>query len=115
MRLIRRCQIPECEIVSSTDFNPYWLENAVPFEDSKPVRCMRYSPILNSKVYPELNSCEAYAFNRSAVVECLDGEFIFRTDEISIVNEVSRPEEREGGHWYENEFYCCCHVVQHHV
>lgn len=90
-----RCRIPECDIAARVEYNPHWLEYAVPFKQSRPVKCYRYQSITphaeqhNSLILTDdQQSCDVNSFNRSAIRGCSEDGFVYRTDEISIVNEV---------------------------
>ena len=85
------------------EFKPDWLPNAVPFQNNNPEKCYRYerlphndSAISYSQGHNHFNDrnviafCEAIFFNRSSRVYCKDDGFIFKSEEISIVNEVCR-------------------------
>lgn len=75
-----RCRINECESVSSTDFNPNWIQNAVPFDDNNPSKCYRYTFLNNTE-------CLANSFD-SNIYRC--DEFMYNTKDKTLVNEVIR-------------------------
>lgn len=78
-----RCRINECETVSSTDFNPNWIQNAVPFDNDKPSKCYRYNFLNNTDT-----ECIANSFDKSDINRCY--EFIYNTKDKTLVNEVIR-------------------------
>lgn len=69
----------------------------MPFKNSRPEKCYRFQPLkLNRSDHKlfytnnELNGhCDKTSFNQSMIIKCPDDNFIYRTDEISIVNEVN--------------------------
>lgn len=71
-------------------FKPNWLEYSTPFKNGRPSSCQRFESIHNSTTSSDL-SCEIGSFNRSLVSNCVEGPMLFRTDELSIVNEVFDP------------------------
>lgn len=78
-----RCFIPECEFLDTKSYEPPWLPNAVPFSNGKPSNCYRYASVSNEIQL----SCPASNFNRSNIIRC--NQHIYKTSEISILNEVS--------------------------
>lgn len=82
-----RCAIVDCDNNKNITFNPAWLENSVPFENGLPENCHRFERISDIK---ETRQCDMESFNRSAVLNCDNGPMVFRTDELSIVNEVHK-------------------------
>lgn len=87
--LLCSCSIPECETLKSATFEPDWLHNAMPFENKKPVHCQRYA--FNSTNHGSLwlSECTKDDFDSSNILRC--NKFKYRTDEISILNEVPTP------------------------
>lgn len=82
-----RCLIPECETseTAKLQFIPSWIQDAVPFRDSEPWKCKRYKPLANTTFHhPE--EC-IVSFSPEEVENCK--EWVFATDEVTIVNEVS--------------------------
>lgn len=85
-----RCPIPECESPNSDgdwsdlEYNPSWLENAIPFEKSLPKKCVRYLYIRNTTIS---DACAAENFDTNVQVDCF--EAVFDDYESTIVNEVS--------------------------
>lgn len=93
-----RCKIPECDVTDRDgriEFQPAWLPLAVPFDNDAsgmPDRCSRYRPIDAETAVLRRNGsakavCPATAFNQSTVMRC--DEFVFASDEVTIVNAVS--------------------------
>lgn len=79
--IFRRCKVPICD--NSSKYQSDWIENAVPYVDDKPSRCLRYHMIdANSP-----NTCASSNFNKSFVETC--SEFVYKNEEITIVNDVS--------------------------
>ncbi|KAF5303517.1 hypothetical protein FQR65_LT08216 [Abscondita terminalis] len=75
-----RCEIPECELVSS-DFVPNWWQNAIPpDDDNNPSQCIRYRRISNNS-----HSCNASDFDRSVTESC--DNYVYETTEISIIQD----------------------------
>lgn len=98
-----RCYIPECDDIEYSQYDTEWLKNAVPFMQSKPSKCYRYESTTNTEIIPShiTNSdrqtnivnqfcAKEESFNKSHIVRCNQDGLIFRTDEISIANEVMR-------------------------
>lgn len=74
------------------EYEPDWLQFAVPFENAKPTKCQRFGlhaqprPITPTRANNA--SCAANLFNRTNIVDCELNGFVYKTDEVSIVNEV---------------------------
>lgn len=83
-----RCHIPYCEISNQTVFEPHWLSNAIPYTNGKPEKCSRYKFIGNSLYFYPSDYCKKDLFNQSIVENCGNDGFVFKSDEISIQNEV---------------------------
>lgn len=83
-----RCQIPECDDVQHPQFEVEWMQNAIPFKNSKLMKCHRYEPmkLVNAS---DQQYCEKDVFNQSSIVRCDQNGLIYKTDEVSIVNSVS--------------------------
>ncbi|XP_044756384.1 solute carrier family 22 member 1-like isoform X2 [Coccinella septempunctata] len=70
-----RCLVPECD-GSSPKYDPWWLSNAVPFDDdNKPERCSMYAHVNTSGV----DNCTANAFDINHIVKC--NSYVFQNDE----------------------------------
>ncbi|XP_021942807.1 organic cation transporter protein-like isoform X1 [Zootermopsis nevadensis] len=86
MSLPCRCRIPECD-GEEDSFCPNWLQDAVPFEgpdsQSRPVRCLRYTPRNISTPFDE--ECSSDMFDRNNNVRCQ--EWVYNGEETTIVNE----------------------------
>lgn len=74
-----RCRISECETNSSTNFNPNWIENAVPFDDGNPSTCYRYK-------FLDDTECSATSFDKTNIYRC--DEYMYNTNDKTLVNEV---------------------------
>lgn len=76
-----RCLISECEPINSNEFDPDWLEHAIPFKDGHPDQCTRYQFIgsVDSK-------CAEEDFNRSQILAC-DG-YIMKNNEQRLLSHV---------------------------
>lgn len=87
--LLCSCLIPECETLETATFEPDWLQNAVPFQNKKPLHCKRYA--FNSTDHGSLwrSECTKNDFDTSNIIRC--NTFKYRTDELSVLNEVSSP------------------------
>lgn len=81
---VHRCKIPECD-KNVTEYSPSWLENAVPLRHNEPEKCFRYP----SKMYSNSSAqeCSFDAFDNTKQVKC--DEFVYKTNEVTILNEVS--------------------------
>lgn len=77
-----RCQIPVCESNLTGDYNPNWINIAIPFEDGKPKSCVRYK-YLNAT---DNNQCDAVNFDRNIEENC--DKIFFDDYERTIANEV---------------------------
>lgn len=75
---------------------PNWIDNIIPITDSNPSKCHRYANSNTSREYsyysvnrsvsvPEF--CTKHTTNK--LVRCDHDGFIYKTDEISIQNEVT--------------------------
>lgn len=79
-----RCRISECESSNAGDYEyqPNWLESAVPFENDLPKSCIRYAFQNNTG-----NECTSSGnFDRSIENEC--SKWIYDDYENTIVKEV---------------------------
>lgn len=86
---LKRCRIPECDGKENVVvYKPNWLNNAIPFNNNgEPETCSRFA---SKHLYNESEYfCHANAFDRSEIMGCENGEMVYKTDEISIVNEVN--------------------------
>lgn len=71
------------------EYTPGWLPAAVPFTiDGKPERCNRYEPVDGGLDVDGEPCTTAMCFNSSSVQRC-GGDFVFATEELTIVNAVS--------------------------
>lgn len=91
------CKIPECDSPEGQNaYRPDWLRHAIPIgANGKPSQCLRYAAAA-ADTSGESNSgltCPAWSFNQSATVEC--DEFVFATDEVTLVNEVGNEAIRD--------------------
>lgn len=101
-----RCYIPECDNIDSPVYATHWLSNSIPFEHSKPSKCHRYefTGYLDTHSNADSHSnrtvdvhtldsnqicIKEESFNKSRIIRCDNDGFVYRTDEISIANEVS--------------------------
>lgn len=73
-------------MVDSKVYEPLWLENAIPLIIGKPTKCSRFASS-SSAVQLMETECPASGFNRSNVIGC--NGYVYKTDEISILNNVS--------------------------
>lgn len=86
--------------MNNFEFDTHWLKNVIPIANSVPANCHRYERIdINasiSNVYTRINSdediCPREQFNRSRVIRCDQDGLFYRTNKISIVQEVCRTE-----------------------
>jgi hypothetical protein len=95
-----RCIIPECDNLNHPEYNADWIGNAIPITNSKPSKCYRYEslspePSYGTKLYfdhfgkaNDNQFCSKDLFNQSNIVKCNEGGLVYKTNEISIVNEV---------------------------
>ncbi|KAJ3666000.1 hypothetical protein Zmor_001462 [Zophobas morio] len=70
-----RCKIDSCD-KENGQFNPDWLENAVPFEQHIPSKCSYYEPEENS-------TCSN--FNLTKILRCDD--YVYERDETTLVHD----------------------------
>lgn len=75
------------------DFNSDWLNFTTPATKGRPATCTRYGT-LNTTQYEDENAiiepiCSGEHFNQSIVDSCTS-DFIYRNDELTILNEVSK-------------------------
>lgn len=80
------CLVPECENVNKSGFQymPSWIRTAVPFKNEKPRKCRRFKPSSNADFNG--NDCRT-SFNSQEELDC--DSWVFATDEVTIVKEVS--------------------------
>lgn len=80
----------ECEQTllnqTTVEYFPNWLEFAVPFVENEPAKCARYQLVRQDGEGQEQNQCTQEMFNRSVEIDC--NEFVYRNDEVTILNEV---------------------------
>lgn len=82
-----RCRIPNCDGQNGTSaYNSVWLQNAIPFKNNRPEKCLRYG---QSQTLSNDSSgfCPKLLFNETVTIKC--DQFIFKTDEHRIMKEVS--------------------------
>lgn len=93
------CHIAECDTLNTETFEPSWLPHAVPYQYGSPSKCMRYEYVEQWPPNSATNSdhdtigddhevCPADRFNRSYTFRCEDNRFVYKTAELTIVNEV---------------------------
>lgn len=96
-KMFNRCHIPECDDIENPSYNADFVQHAIPQIQSTFAKCQKYSyndtflvsEWLNSNIQmDQLNVCPKEAFDQSEIVRCDGDGFIYRTDEISIANEV---------------------------
>ncbi|KAF5303516.1 hypothetical protein FQR65_LT08215 [Abscondita terminalis] len=73
-----RCFIDNCDN-DTTNYNPTWLIDAVPFEDNHPVKCLQFQK--------QNSSCNSWNFNRSIIEHC--NRFVYETTEKSILQDFN--------------------------
>ncbi|KAF5287122.1 hypothetical protein FQA39_LY16045 [Lamprigera yunnana] len=78
---IDRCNIQGCD-AETTEFNPAWLINAVPFKDGNPLKCSKYQRINRTSI-----QCTSADFNKSILEGC--DSFIYETPDISILHDFN--------------------------
>lgn len=63
------------------------MKNTIPFENGQPKSCHRFEGMIS--LSSDTGKCDDMeTFNRSSVTNCGDAPMVFRTDELSIANEV---------------------------
>lgn len=85
---LHRCIVPECDVVAyngSVQFDQPWLSRAIPLTNTSIENCLRFK--VNQSVPVENDQCLESYFDRTVMRKCDD--FVFKTDERSIQNEVS--------------------------
>lgn len=104
--IINSCHITECEPLNVDTFEPNWLPNALPYQNGKPSKCQRfeyvqplmpnsstpatsYEPHKNQNKFNDECVCPAIRFNRTNTLRCVDNQFVYKTNELTIVNEVN--------------------------
>ena len=83
-----RCLIPECDSMEgSTIYDEPWLHQAIPFKNNRLQKCLRFATSHNQNDSTDGDElvCPVKLFNRSETQRC--AEFVFKTDEVNIVNE----------------------------
>lgn len=104
---MQRCFIPECDNIENYSYMTDWLQNVIPFDHGKPSKCLRYAEIptveTNSSQRISQNdkyiqdgfpTCKETKFNRSKIIKCDDEGLIYRTNELTVVNEVNEQKKR---------------------
>lgn len=83
-----RCRIPECDLPgSSAVYAQPWLEQAIPFENNRLRKCLRYKTNVTIAMNSDSGKCPAQLFDKTAVIPCND--FVFKTNERRLIQEVS--------------------------
>ncbi|KAF5303511.1 hypothetical protein FQR65_LT08210 [Abscondita terminalis] len=77
-----RCKIVGCD-VESTEYLPVWWANAIPTDDGKPSKCLKFQRFNESNT----QSCETSSFNQDKTESC--EEFIYETKELSILQDYN--------------------------
>ena len=86
MPLCFRCKIPECDSMAGTaNYDQPWIRNAIPFKNDRPQKCLRFAQARNDSELGDRQVCSAELFNTSVTERC--NEFVFKTDEVNILNE----------------------------
>lgn len=83
--VIFRCKIPQCDDYGDILYEPAWINDAIPLKNGVPEQCLRFS-MTNEFNDTSHTSCTANIFNRSRIIRC--NEFVYKTDEVNLVNEV---------------------------
>lgn len=78
-----RCEIPDCDAINP-QFEPPWLDNAIPFSKNRPSKCTRF--VFNN-VTDSFNNCSKATDFTTTVETC--HSFVYRTQEKSILQEVT--------------------------
>lgn len=82
---------------------PSWIRKAVPFKHEKPWKCKRFKP--SSKAEFSGNECRT-SFNPHEEKDC--DKWVFATDEVTIVKEVSMPKEKSV---VSKSSFCSCYSL----
>lgn len=98
--VFKRCFIPECDNIENYSYATQWLQNAIPFDHGKPSKCHRFAEMpVDSNISQRISwgdkytedspqTCKETQFNRSKIIACADDGLIYRTNELTVVNEV---------------------------
>lgn len=91
--MVNRCHIGECETLNHETYEPDWLPNAVPYLHGNPSKCLRFDfiPMPNgttTSIVDERDVCPMEAFDRTKILSCVGDQFVYRSDELTIMNEV---------------------------
>lgn len=77
-------------VFGNLTFEPPWLPNVVPYKHEKPTKCRRYErrPSENTTHLRSArgDKCPADDYNHAVEVKC--DRFVYKTDEVTILNEV---------------------------
>lgn len=91
MNLVFRCQVPECDASTSNYviWDPEWLPQAIPLKDDRIEKCRRYigNETATQFFKSQQDECPSELFKTDQTISCT--EFIFKTEEIGVSNEVS--------------------------
>lgn len=68
------------------EYNTTWLQHAIPSSKAKLAKCQRYER--RSGDVEQGDFCGEGAFNTSSIVDCGQSGFVYKTDDVSIQNEV---------------------------
>lgn len=86
-----RCQVPECDASTSNYviWDPEWLPQAIPLKDDRIEKCRRYigNETATQFFKSQQDECPSELFKTDQTISCT--EFIFKTEEIGVSNEVS--------------------------
>lgn len=95
-----RCVIPECDNEEHPRYEVDWVDNVIPSTNSKRSKCHRYQqyPVNSSQnfynydqvIFDEsrVEFCNKLHSAESQIVRCDQDGLVYKTDEVSIVNEV---------------------------
>lgn len=95
-----RCVIPECDNEEHPRYEVDWVDNIIPSTESKRSKCHRYQqyPVNSSQnfynydqvIFDEsrVEFCNKPHSTASKIVRCDQDGLVYKTDELSIVNEV---------------------------
>lgn len=74
MCFLFRCKVPECEQFP-TEFQPTWLNYAIPFDDKNPKNCERFQYI--NLTARSIEECSTEQFDQNIIEGC--DEFVYKT------------------------------------
>lgn len=83
-----RCNIPHCDDEHNPQYETNWLPDVIPYKNDIPMKCHQYEPIISDNSSVNQQYCARESFSNSSIIRCDQNGLVYKTNEVSIVNEV---------------------------